>query len=54
MRRAAGYVDKILRGVASYDRDHETMSLRYMDGKIASVLPLAVVASRIRESAHIV
>jgi nicotinamidase-related amidase len=36
--------------VGSYDRDHETVSLRYMDGKIASVLPLAVVASRIRES----
>jgi len=36
--------------VGSYDRDHETVSLRYMDGKIASVIPLAVAVSRIRES----
>jgi maleamate amidohydrolase len=36
--------------VGSYDRNHEAMSLRYMDGKIASVVPVAAVVSRIRES----
>jgi maleamate amidohydrolase len=34
--------------VGSYDRDHETMSLRYMDGKIASVMPLGTVISLLR------
>jgi maleamate amidohydrolase len=36
--------------VGSYDRDHAAMSLRYMNGKIASVMPLPAVVSRIRES----
>ena len=35
--------------VGSYDRHHEAVSLRYMDGKIASVVSIAAVASRIRE-----
>jgi nicotinamidase-related amidase len=35
--------------VGSYDRRHEAMSLRYMNGKIASVMPVAAVLSRIRE-----
>jgi isochorismate hydrolase len=30
-----------------YDRDHEGMSLRYMDGKIACVMPLAALMSYI-------
>jgi maleamate amidohydrolase len=36
--------------VGSYDRNHEDISLRYMNGKIASVLSAAAVVSRIRES----
>jgi maleamate amidohydrolase len=36
--------------VGSYDRDHEAMSLRYMDGKIASVVALAALKSRIIDS----
>jgi maleamate amidohydrolase len=36
--------------VGSYDRNHEDMSLRYMDGKIASVVSTTAVVSRIRES----
>ena len=36
--------------VGSYDRNHEAMSLRYMDGKIASVVSIAAVVSRIRKS----
>jgi maleamate amidohydrolase len=34
--------------VGSYDRDHEAMSLRYMDGKIASVMPLDTAISLLR------
>src|SRR4029077_12394273 len=34
--------------VGSYDRDHEEMSLRYMNGKIASVVPLANAMSLLR------
>lgn len=34
--------------VGSYDRDHEAVSLRYMDGKIASVMPLDTVISLLR------
>jgi nicotinamidase-related amidase len=34
--------------VSSYDRDHAAMSLRYMDGKIVSVLPLDTVISLLR------
>ena len=33
--------------VGSYDREHAAVSLRYMDGKIAAVLPVADVAVRI-------
>jgi maleamate amidohydrolase len=32
--------------VASYDRSHEDISLRYMDGKIASVVSITELASR--------
>jgi maleamate amidohydrolase len=35
--------------VGSYDRNHEAVSLRYMDGKIASVVSVAAVVSCIRE-----
>jgi maleamate amidohydrolase len=31
--------------VGSYDREHSDVSLRYMDGKIASVVPLTAVMS---------
>jgi nicotinamidase-related amidase len=31
--------------VGSYDKDHASMSLRYMDGAIARVMPLAAVPS---------
>jgi hypothetical protein len=33
--------------VGSYDREHEAASLRYMDGKIASVMPVADAVARI-------
>jgi hypothetical protein len=36
--------------VGSYDRDHEAMSLRYMDGKIVSVVTLHALKSRIIDS----
>jgi nicotinamidase-related amidase len=36
--------------VGSYDRDHEAMSLRYMHGKIASIVSLRTVLSRVSES----
>ena len=32
--------------VGSQDREHAAVSLRYMDGKIARVLPLAEAAAR--------
>lgn len=38
--------------VGSHDRDHAAMSLRYMDGKIAHVVPAADVAARIRGAAR--
>jgi maleamate amidohydrolase len=34
--------------VGSYDRSHEDISLRYMDGKIASVVSITELASRVR------
>jgi hypothetical protein len=34
--------------IGSSDREHETVSLRSMDGKIASVVPAADVPARIR------
>jgi isochorismate hydrolase len=34
--------------VGSYDRIHGDMSLRYMDGKIASIVSIAELASRFR------
>jgi nicotinamidase-related amidase len=34
--------------VGSRDREHAAVSLRYMDGKIASVMPVADVAARVR------
>ena len=37
--------------VGSYDREHETVSLRYMNDKIATVLPLATAIACIRDSA---
>jgi isochorismate hydrolase len=33
--------------VGSYDREHEAVSLRYMDGKIATVMPVAELVARI-------
>jgi isochorismate hydrolase len=30
--------------VGSYDRNHEAISLRYINGKVASVISLAAVA----------
>jgi isochorismate hydrolase len=36
--------------VGSYDREHGAMSLHYMEGKIASVVPLAALISRIIDS----
>jgi nicotinamidase-related amidase len=33
--------------VGSYDREHEAVSLRYMDGKIAAVMSIADVVARI-------
>jgi isochorismate hydrolase len=36
--------------VGSYDRDHGNMSLRYMDGKIASVVPVVKVMSLVAET----
>jgi hypothetical protein len=48
---AAAYFLKYARGTERRKRrDHGTVSLRYMDGKIATILPLAVVACRVRES----
>jgi isochorismate hydrolase len=38
--------------VGAYDGAHAAVSLRYMDGKIATVLPLAAVISRIRRDAR--
>jgi maleamate amidohydrolase len=35
--------------VGSYDRTHEEMSLRYMNGKIASVISIAEVPSRLHQ-----
>ena len=37
--------------VGSYDREHAAVSLRYMDGKIASVVPVAEVVARIGSAA---
>jgi nicotinamidase-related amidase len=34
--------------VGSYDREHAAVSLRYMDGKIASVMPVAELVARLR------
>jgi len=34
--------------VGSYDRIHEEMSLPYMNGKIASIVSISEVASRLR------
>jgi isochorismate hydrolase len=34
--------------VGSYDKTHEAVSLRYMDGKIASVVSVAELLSRMR------
>jgi maleamate amidohydrolase len=34
-----------LEAVGSYDKEHGSISLRYMDGKIASIVPLATVMS---------
>ena len=34
--------------VGSYDREHEAVSLRYIDGKIASVISVAECLSRVR------
>ena len=36
--------------VGSYDQDHETISLRYMNEKIASVISLATAVSLIRDN----
>jgi maleamate amidohydrolase len=35
--------------VGSYDRRHEEMSLRYMNGKIASVVSITEIPSRLRQ-----
>ena len=37
--------------VGSYDREHAAVSLRYMDGKIAGVVLVAELVSRIRGGA---
>ena len=34
--------------VGSYDREHAAVSLRYMDGKIATVVSVAELLSRMR------
>ena len=38
--------------VGSYDLEHAAVSLRHMDGKIASVVPAPDVAARIRGAAR--
>jgi nicotinamidase-related amidase len=38
--------------VGSYDREHAAVSLRYMDGKIAQVMPVVDVAARIQAGAQ--
>jgi nicotinamidase-related amidase len=35
--------------VGSYDKEHGNISLRYMDGKIASIVPIATVMSYLEE-----
>jgi nicotinamidase-related amidase len=37
--------------VGSYDAEHAAVSLRYMDGKIAAVLPVAEIVARLRGAA---
>jgi len=37
-----------LKEVGSYDKTHEAVSLRHMDGKIASVMSVAELLSRMR------
>jgi nicotinamidase-related amidase len=39
--------------VGSYDREHEAVSLRYMDGKIAAVMSMADVVARIAGGAMV-
>jgi isochorismate hydrolase len=38
--------------IGSYDKTHAAVSLRYMNGKIAHVVPAADVAARIRAAAR--